>query len=66
METGTVAVAVDDMAGDRPYRELMEQAKALLRQGGVADLADSAAGCGDANENEKYVPPVLLPIDRGE
>ena len=65
MEPGTGAAAVDDMAGDRPYAELMEQAEALLRQGGVADLADSAAGCGDANENEKYVPPVLLPIDCG-
>ena len=68
METGTGAVAVDDMAGDRPYEELMEQAESLLQQGGAAQSADLAAGNSDGNaaENEDAAPPVLLPIDRGE
>ncbi len=67
METGTGAVAVDDMAGDRPYRELMEEAESLLQQGGVAASAGLAAGNNDGNraENEDAAPPVLLPIDRG-
>jgi dolichol-phosphate mannosyltransferase len=63
MESGTGGAAVDEMAGDRPYEELMAQAEALLQQGGLAEPLDSADSTADADEDD-VVAPVLLPIGR--
>ncbi len=61
MESGTGAVAADELAGDRPYCELVEQAEALLRQGGPLEPRDSAAAADD-----DALATVLFPIDRGD
>jgi dolichol-phosphate mannosyltransferase len=49
MEAGGGEVASDDLAGDRPYQELMDEAESLLEAAGPAQADDAP-------------PPVLLPI----
>ena len=48
------------MAGDRPYEELMEQAEALLQQGGLGESLDSAT----ESDEDDAAAPVLLPMAR--
>ena len=50
------------MAGDRPYEELMEQAEALLQQGGLVEPLEPAA----ASDEDDGVAPVLLPMARDD
>ena len=58
METGDGAAAMDDMAGNRPYDELMEFTEALLEAASPAQPSPPASVSQDSDDPS----PVLLPI----
>jgi dolichol-phosphate mannosyltransferase len=58
MAAGDGAAATDDLAGDRPYAELMEQAEALLQAASPVQPGPPMA----AAPADEPLPPVLLPI----